>query len=130
YAFAHMMRARILSDMERDQEALDAINIALEINPEYALGYAVRADIHKWLGEYELSLADIDKSLEIIPDNLFALESRVLTHYYFDYYTDAIEAAEYILADIDPENTFILDELAESYRVIGACEEAIATAEK
>jgi tetratricopeptide (TPR) repeat protein len=130
YAFAHMMRARILSDMERDDEALEAVNIALEINPEYALGYAVRGDIYKWLGEYELSLADIEKSLEIIPDNLFALESRVLTNYYFDYYTDAIEAAEYILADVDPDNTFILDELAESYRVIGECEAAIATAEK
>ncbi|MDX2077974.1 MAG: tetratricopeptide repeat protein [bacterium] len=129
YAFAHMMRARILSNMERDQEALDAINVALEINPEYALGYAVRADIYKWLGEYDLSIADIEKSLEIRPDNLFALESNVLTNYYFDYYIDAIAAAEYLLT-IDPDNTFILDELAESYRTLGFCAEAIATAEK
>jgi tetratricopeptide (TPR) repeat protein len=129
YAFAHMTRARILSEFELDEEALESVNRALEINPEYALGYAVRADVYKWLGEYELSIADIETSLELSPDNLFALESRVLTEYHFDNYGAAIDAGEYVLS-IDPENTFILDELAESYRLIGECESALQYAEQ
>ena len=56
--------------------ALAAIEQAVKLDPSYADGYLVRADIHATRGERDLALKDYAHTLEIDPNNLAAYVDR------------------------------------------------------
>lgn len=59
--------------------ALIDLNRLVAYCPEYAEGYNQRAFVYFLSGNFEASLADLNKTLEITPDHIGALSGRSLT---------------------------------------------------
>ncbi len=68
------------------------------IAPDFAEGWNKRATVHYLLGNYEQSLADIDKTLELEPRHFGALTGRGLVYAELEDPQRALEAFEDALA--------------------------------
>jgi tetratricopeptide (TPR) repeat protein len=74
---ADVLEARGMFDLKR---ALDLLTALVADYPTYAEGWNQRATIYYMLGNYEASLADIDKVLEFEPRHFGALSGRAMIH--------------------------------------------------
>ncbi|MDX3415440.1 tetratricopeptide repeat protein [Streptomyces sp. enrichment culture] len=72
----HLARRRAAPFPLRDQEALDAYDRALALDPGYASAYASRGVAHHRLGHLDQALADLDRALELNPSYAWARERR------------------------------------------------------
>jgi len=65
---------------QKYEEAIKALDYALEINPNYSEGYNKRATFYFMMGEYEKSMQDIETTLLLEPRHFGALDgmSRIL----------------------------------------------------
>ncbi|HRF97013.1 MAG TPA: hypothetical protein PLZ51_17515, partial [Aggregatilineales bacterium] len=77
YTFSHLIRARILVALGRYDEALRAINFAIELNPidsmpyaNDAVAFAVRGQIYEFLGENDLATEDYTAAIALDPENV------------------------------------------------------------
>ena len=61
--------AAALLHLQRFEEAIDACNSAIEINPEYPKAYSRHGTAHMELGEYEQAAASFQQVLRIDPGN-------------------------------------------------------------
>ncbi len=59
-----------------DQEALKAFNRAIEIDPNYARAYALKAAIYNDWGQYQDGLRESDRAVRLDPGLALALNSR------------------------------------------------------
>lgn len=71
-AAAHVMRARAYAAFNQRQAALDGFTRAVELEPNRAAWWLLRADFHRQLGRRTEALADARKALALAPDNLGA----------------------------------------------------------
>ncbi|RIB16236.1 hypothetical protein C2G38_2190506 [Gigaspora rosea] len=79
--------------------------------------------------EYEESLADLNKSLEIEPDNTFASKCRGATYYWMDRYEESLADLSKAL-EIKPNDAFALRSRGDTYRVMRRYEESLANLNK
>ncbi|KIX11274.1 hypothetical protein X474_26210 [Dethiosulfatarculus sandiegensis] len=77
--------------MKKYAEALQAINQAIQILPEYHKFYLKRGDIYLELKEYDLALSDYNKYLTHKPDSSSALYNRGLAFLKLKRYPDSIK---------------------------------------
>ena len=66
--------------MLRPRARLDLLNALVDRLPDYAEGWNQRATVYYMLGNYEASLADIDKVLEFEPRHFGALSGRCMIY--------------------------------------------------
>ena len=73
------------------QEAVDALDNVIKLDPMFAEGYNKRATIYFMMGEYEKSMQDIEITLSLEPRHFGALDgmSRILI--YFGKYDQALK---------------------------------------
>ena len=76
------------------QEAVDALDYVIKLDPMFAEGYNKRATIYFMMGEYEKSMKDIEATLSLEPRHFGALDgmSRILI--YFGKYNQALKTYE------------------------------------
>ena len=58
--------------------AIKDFDTLIEYCPNYAEGYNQRAFVNFIRGDYEISLADLDRAIEITPDHIGAITGRAL----------------------------------------------------
>ncbi|MCR4603018.1 MAG: tetratricopeptide repeat protein [Prevotella sp.] len=75
---ARLSLALTLQTMGKFNEAIDQLNILIDIHPDSAVAYAARADIERRQQQYEVALYDIDKALCLKPANI---EFLLAKHY-------------------------------------------------
>lgn len=84
---------------QRDlQRALRYFGQVVEIAPDFAEGWNKRATLYYLTGDYEASLADIDKTLALEPRHFGALAGRGLVLMALDRKEDALTAFEEALS--------------------------------
>ena len=68
---------------QKYEEAIDALNYVIEINPNYSEGYNKRATFYFMMGDFENSMKDIEITLALEPRHFGALDgmSRILISY-------------------------------------------------
>ena len=64
-------RALVYLELQRVDESLHDINVAIEIHPDLAYGYEVRGQVYDLMGELQKAVADLD----------FAVQSNAATPY-------------------------------------------------
>lgn len=77
HAEARMAMSYVLQQLGRKTEALDELNIAVEIQPDSAVSYAARAALEQDLNQYDAALYDWQKAIELSPKNADFVASRV-----------------------------------------------------
>lgn len=60
-------KARILVAAKRNAEAIGALDVAIEANPDYAPAYATLSDIYRDLGQRAKDLASVEQGLQHVP---------------------------------------------------------------
>lgn len=75
-------------------EALKTFDSVIEKAPEFAEGWNKRATVHYLMGNYDLSLHDIDETLALEPRHFGALSGRGLVFIKLEELRDALEAFE------------------------------------
>ena len=65
------------------EEAIEALNYVIELDPNFAEGYNKRATFYFLIGEYEKSINDIDITLSLEPRHFGAMDglARILISY-------------------------------------------------
>ena len=77
HAEARMAMSYVLQQLGRKTEALDELNIAVEIQPDSAVSYAARAALEQDMNQNDAALYDWQKAIELSPKNADFVASRV-----------------------------------------------------
>jgi len=83
--------------------ALEKFNAIIAQRPDFAEGWNKRATLFYLMGDYEHSLADIDRTLELEPRHIGALSGLGLVNIRLEREEAAADAFERVL-DIDPQS--------------------------
>jgi tetratricopeptide (TPR) repeat protein len=84
--------------------ALEDFNRIVELAPDFAEGWNKRATLYYLLGQFDASMADIDKTLELEPRHFGALSGLGLIQMTLEHDEQAIDAFERALS-IHPQMT-------------------------
>ena len=105
---AYVGRARLNLTLKDTISALNDINKAIEINPNSANAYIIRADISiNNQHNYQEALADMDKAIKLQPRHVGLYINRAFLRYKLDDYFGAMSDFDYAL-QLDPLNTTAL----------------------
>ncbi len=70
YTLAIRNKAELLyREFNKSEEAMELLNLAIEVEPENPSNYKDRSDCYEYYDEWELALADLIKALELDPDD-------------------------------------------------------------
>jgi tetratricopeptide (TPR) repeat protein len=89
--------------IQRFGTALEKFNAIIAQRPDFAEGWNKRATLYYLMGNYQQSLADIDRTLELEPRHIGALSGLGLVNLRMEREEAAADAFERVLA-IDPQN--------------------------
>lgn len=96
--------ASILYNTKKYEEAAKLYNELLQDEPEAPI-YAALSDTHKEIGNYQQALDDIDKALELNPDEASYLVKKALLYLTLGDYDKAIEATDSCI-ELNPDVNF------------------------
>jgi tetratricopeptide (TPR) repeat protein len=114
--------------MNRDVEALQALDRAIDLMPRDAFARACRAAIHVAHGDRSSAMHDLDRALTLQPDSAFAHSVDGQIRYDSGDYDGAVEALERAV-DLDSMQPQYLSMFGDSLRMVGRREEALAVFE-
>ncbi|RPH90061.1 MAG: serine protease, partial [Chroococcales cyanobacterium metabat2.561] len=80
-AFLYVIRGSNYSLQKKYELALDDLNKAMKLNPNYALAYSGRGELYYYQQKYELALADYNHAIEINRNFAEAYNNRGLLYY-------------------------------------------------
>jgi tetratricopeptide (TPR) repeat protein len=76
--------------MNSHEDALEDLNLALEMNPQYSRAFAERGGIHLAMKRYEEALDDLDRAIELKPNDMMAVARRGVAYRYMKRYEEAL----------------------------------------
>lgn len=91
---ARMADAARAMSQQRFGGALRQLDRVVTLAPEFAEGWNRRATVHYMMGEYERSIADVKKTLQLEPRHFGALSGLGLIHIALEQYAAALIALE------------------------------------
>ncbi|MDX2079015.1 MAG: tetratricopeptide repeat protein, partial [bacterium] len=110
------------------EKSLEAYQQALALAPEDVYLLTSVADAYNALGDYDACLENVNYSLELDPQNNYTLAVATRCSYGAGDYARAVEIGATLL-ELYPGDTNALYELADSYRLTGDCNNALAIVE-
>ncbi|MFI6372558.1 tetratricopeptide repeat protein [Streptomyces sp. NPDC050546] len=75
-AWVHAYRGRQLYLADRDDEATQALDLAVATDPRNARAWAYRGDLHRWLDHSEQAISDLTTALTLDPTDAWSLARR------------------------------------------------------
>ncbi len=119
----------IIFNKGRCEEALEAFNKALEINPQNEVALANKGAVLSDLGRHEEALNAFDKALEMNPQNRIILSNRGAALGNLGRYEEALNALDKAL-EINPQNEVALANKGAVLSDLGRHEEALDSLNK
>ncbi len=87
--------------------ALDSFNAIIDADPAFAEGWNKRATLYFYMGRYDESISDVEKTLALEPRHFGALSGMGLVHTELNDEATALEWFEHAL-EVNPHMPFIL----------------------
>jgi len=122
-AMHEYQKACILSDHDKKDEALNALNEALKYDPELKVAVADRAELNVTLKHFADALQDVTVLLKTQPDNKEALLLRSAAYHGTGQYQRAVDDLSKMIAD-RPNEAIFYNNRAWSYIAMGKLDEA------
>jgi len=115
YAFdAGMMLALATLDSRTPQDAIDAIDVALAVEPDNVEALALRGHANLKAGRYADALSDIERAAELDPLNPAIFVPRVLVLLEFDRFDEAEAALDAVEPMSEPDEGQVLEETTQA----------------
>ncbi len=76
----HYFKGKSYREKKQWDEAIAEYNIAIEINPKFAMAYNDRGITYRWKGQHDKAIADFSKAIEIDPKFAVAYYNRGIAH--------------------------------------------------
>ncbi len=77
---AHLALGEALTNLEKNDEAMQHIEKAIELKPDSSLAYTLRARLHLMKEDAKAAIADLDQALKVQPNDVSALLIRARVH--------------------------------------------------
>ena len=87
---AHLIRAKIFLSLGLTESAKDALDATTKLEFPSASDYADRGEMHAFLGDFDLAIADLTKAIRISPDQSNYYNARAKAYAIFNDYTSAL----------------------------------------
>ena len=110
----HVGLARVFDRLNQSEKALQAVNEAIQKNPQYVHGFSTRAEIHIKIGDIPKAVADFKKASELSPLSVVRYEKAceiMLKHELIDECIEQLELG--VKAGLD--HPFIIERLGFCY---------------
>jgi tetratricopeptide (TPR) repeat protein len=117
--------ARMFEKKQDDKAALEAVNKALELRPDYPEALELRGQLHLWTGKLEPASADFTRTLELKPDSVLARAFRGEVYRILGRLDDALADLTEAIR-LAPEYSFSFVSRGQVYAARGKRAEAIA----
>ena len=114
----YFRRAYKNDDLGKHEEAIEDLNKAIELKPDYALAYNNRGIAYNNLGQYDRAIEDYDKAIELNPDYAHAYYNRGYSYDDLKQYDRAIEDYDKAI-ELDPNDADYYTNRARAYRKLG-----------
>ncbi len=124
-----VLRARHLSDQGRHDEALAALDRAIELEPDNEVTLHNRGVALNELGRYDEALAALDRALELRPDDPVTLNNRGWALDGLDRYDEALAALDRAL-ELAPDDPVMLSNRGRALDGLGRYDEALAALDR
>jgi len=98
-----LLQALIYRDSFALEEAVESVDKALELEPDYIPAYQLRAQTHRLAGDYAAAVADFDRVIDAEPENTEALIGRADTYEQLGDFRSAIEDYDRLI-ELTPNN--------------------------
>ena len=105
------------------KEAIEFLEKAIELNPEFSEAYYNLGISYERLGKHKDAIEMLKKTIELSPDNPNAYYALGYAYYQKKKYKKAIDAFEHTVS-IQPNNAFAFQKLGFSYLKIGKKDKA------
>lgn len=106
------------------EEAIDAYDMAIEVDPKYVTAWKNKGNVLYSLGRYNESLEALNKAIEIVPEYGLAWYSKGLTLYELGRYEEAAQAYDKALETF-PDNAGIWYNKGNALEALGQHDAAI-----
>jgi tetratricopeptide (TPR) repeat protein len=126
---ARAMRANILLELGRPEEALAEYDRVVKLTPQNAAVWYNRGNVLQMLRRHEEALASYDRALALTPDDIEVLTNRGIALYELKRYQDALASYEHVLA-MKPDFAQALSNRANVLLDLRRPEEALASSER
>jgi tetratricopeptide (TPR) repeat protein len=127
-AIYYLAIAQTYKDKNIADSAFLYFNKALTIQSNYSDAYYYRAYYYYELGYFENAYSDIDKGLELVPNDIYLLTLKAYLQSFDENYDNALETCNLILSE-NPLFVPALEIRSECYFILDKLEEAINDAE-
>ena len=102
-AVALYVDAVMLNEQNRNDEAIDKLNMAIDKNPKFSIAYSMLGDIYWQMADYENSSASYKKATELNPWSFHDFHSLGKAYKLMQNFAEASKA--YVRAcDLEPEH--------------------------
>ena len=123
-AAAQCVRASLLSDEGRLDEALGALDQTIERFPDDVVAHTARAETLRAMGRLDEALDALDQTIERFPDNVVARTARAETLRAMGRLDEALDALDQTIERF-PDNVVTRTARAETLRAMGRLDEAL-----
>lgn len=127
--FLWVVKGRALFALDKQTEGIEAINKAIEINPEYYQAFGYRATMYNVIGENEKALSDVNVAIKADKSNVDLLKLKTNIFYAFGEYKAAVAGFSQVLG-VNPNDHEALVYRAISNKKLQQNETVLADFEK
>lgn len=112
-----------LQNLDRDHDAIDAYNQAIELDKTYASSYFLKGRVYMKLGEYDNAVENLSKFLDLEPKDIFGYNERGNAYRFLGKHEKALSDFDYAIK-LDPKYSITYSNRGSLYEDFGKHESA------
>ncbi|MDJ0703403.1 MAG: tetratricopeptide repeat protein, partial [Leptolyngbyaceae cyanobacterium MO_188.B28] len=125
HSIIYARRGELYSLKPDYKKALEDLNRAIELDPDYQWAITGRGITYQSMERYDEALADLNRAIELDPDYQWAITGRGVTYRLMKRYDEALADFNRVI-ELDPEDQWAITGRGVTYRLMERYDEALA----